>query len=461
MRRYTLDDTIAAIATAPGSGALAILRVSGPQALRTADAVLRIEPGAWRPRHAMLGAAHDSQGLVDEVLAVFFPGPRSATGEDVVELTCHGSPYIQRRLLAALVRAGARPARPGEFTQRAFLNGRLDLAQAEAVCDLIRAGTHLAHRAALEQLSGGLSQAVAGLRAPILELLVQLEARLDHPDEDLPALPGPRVEAELSRLAEPVKRLLETFTTGRILREGARICIAGRPNAGKSSLLNALLGCRRAIVCDEPGTTRDTIEEPWDLQGLPAVLIDTAGLGHPAAGSADAESLRRAEQALASSDLALLVVDGARPQAPEDSAAHRRILESSRADKRPVIMILNKCDLPQFSERTEDATVRVSARTGAGLDALRRLVLSRLAPDAGRPEPGGIAVTSQRHSQALRRCAAELAEGVAAVQRHPDRWEELAARHLRESLAALDEIIGPAAPDEVLGEIFSRFCVGK
>ena len=457
-----LTDTIAAIATPPGSGALSVLRVSGPEALRTAQAVLR-PAGTLPPRRAVVAAARDRDGPLDRVVAVFHPGPRSATGEDLVELTCHGSPYIQGRMLAALLEAGARTARPGEFTQRAFLNGRLDLAQAEAVCDLIRAGTGLAHRAALEQLEGGLSRAVAGLRRPILELLVRLEALLDHPEEDLPPWPAEESEAQLAGLAEPVARLADTFRSGRILRDGVRICIVGRTNAGKSSLLNALLGCERAIVCVEPGTTRDTIEEPCDLGGLPALLVDTAGLGHPSRGAADAESLRRTERALAASDLALLVVDGSRPPTPEDEAAQLRVGAASAAAGRPVITVFNKADLPAQARPDPGAgeACSVSALTGAGLDELRRLVLKRLSPDAGTPAEGGATVTAQRHHQALRRCAAQLREAAGAVRRQPGRWEELAARHLREALDALDEITGPAAPDEVLAGIFSRFCVGK
>ena len=453
-------DTIAAIATPPGSGALAIVRVGGPQALRVAAAVLGRADGTLPPRRAVLAGARDQDGDIDQVVALFHPAGRSPTGEDLVELTCHGSPYIQKRLLAALLEAGARAAPPGGFTQQAFRNGRLDLAQAEAVCDLIGAGTRLAHRCALSQLAGGLSRSVAGLRGPILELLTHLEACLDHPDEDIPPLPGAQARERLVRLAGPVQELADTFQTGRILREGLRICIVGRPNAGKSSLLNALLGSERAIVCAEPGTTRDTIEEPCDLEGLPAVLVDTAGLGHDSPAAADAESLRRAQRALRASDLALLVVDGSRPTAAADDAAHREVLETSRAEDRPVITVLSKADLPQRAA-PQAAACRVSALQGEGMAELKRLVAERLGCDSGVPSEAGAAVTSERHHQALRRGAAQLREAALCVSRHPEVWEELCARHLREALAALDEITGPAAPDEVLDGIFSRFCVGK
>jgi tRNA modification GTPase len=453
-------DTIAAIATPPGSGALAIVRVSGTDSLRVAAVVLGRASDGWTPRRASVAVARDQDGDIDQVVAVHYPAAQSPTGEDLVELTCHGSVYIQRRLLAALLAAGARTALPGEFTQRSFLSGRLDLSQAEAVCDLIHVGTRLAHRSALSQLEGGLSRFVADLRAPILSLLTHLEACLDHPEEDIPPLPGAQAQRRLRLLAHPVARLADTFRTGRILRDGMRICIVGRPNAGKSSLLNALLGSERAIVCAEPGTTRDTIEEPCELAGLPTVLVDTAGLGHDSRGAADAESLQRTQRALRASDLALLVIDGSRPVGTEDAAAHRRVMESSAAEGRPIITVLNKADLPPHSA-PDPRACRVSALQGTGLDELKRLVADRLGRDSGVATEAGATITCQRHHGALRRCAAELEQAALCVGRHPERWEELCARHLRESLAALDEITGPAAGDEVLDSIFSRFCVGK
>jgi tRNA modification GTPase len=422
---------------------------------------LHLDAGAWTPRQAVVASVHDQSGPLDQVVAVYFPGPRSATGEDLVEICCHGSPYIQKKILSALMESGAQPARPGEFTQRAFLNGRLDLAQAEAVCDLIAAGTEAAHRTALRQLQGGLSREIARLRRPILDSLVELEAGLDHPEEDIPACPAHEAAVRFLRLAEPIGLLADTFRSGRLLREGARICIVGRPNAGKSSLLNALLGCDRAIVCEEPGTTRDTIEEPCDLGGLPALLIDTAGLGLDPRSPADAASLLRTDQALNTSDLTLLLIDGARPQTEGDAAVHRSILESSARHGRQVLTVLSKSDLGPRPQPGLGADCTVSSRDGCGLPELRRLLRTRLAPDHGRPSASDTAVTSQRHHDALRRCGRELRAAAAAADRQPGCWEELAARHLRDALAALDEVTGPAAPDELLQEIFSRFCLGK
>ena len=264
----------------------------------------------------------------------------------------------------------------------------------------------------------------------------------------------------MRRLAAPVGALADTFQTGRLWREGLRICLVGRPNAGKSSLFNALLGSERAIVCPEPGTTRDTLEECWSLDGLPAVLVDTAGLGMAACGSAQTESLRRTRLALAASDLAFLVVDGSRPADPEDEIIHRQILEASLKTRKPFMTVLSKADLPRRRPPVgEDCSV--SALAGQGLTELRRLALRRLSPDSGRPRETSFLVTSQRHQAALKRAFAELREAAEMLETAPASWEELAARHLRDSLAALDEITGPAAPDELRQEIFSRFCVGK
>ncbi|MBI5239527.1 MAG: tRNA modification GTPase [Elusimicrobia bacterium] len=453
----TPTDTIAAIATPPGSGALAIVRAGGGGAAAVARAVLG---KALPPRRAVLARARDSAGDIDQVVSLFFPAESSPTGEDLVEITCHGSPYIQKRLLKALLEAGARAAEPGEFTRRSFCNGRMDLAQAEAVCDLIAAGTGAAHRSALSQLEGGLSRDVDALRAPILGLLTHLEACLDHPEEDIPPLGPAEAKARLTGLEAPVARLADSFRTGRLLREGPRVCIVGRPNAGKSSLLNALLGCERAIVCPEPGTTRDTIEEPCDLDGTPAVLVDTAGLGHDCACAADAESLRRTQRALRSSDVAVLVIDGSRPPDARDEAAHRALREASAEDRRPVLTVLSKADLAPRAPAAAGGC-RVSVLRGDGMAELRSLLARTLGGGAGAACAGGAAVTCARHHDALRRCLARLGEARACVDSRPGCWEELAARELREALAALDEITGPAAPDEVLAGIFSRFCVGK
>lgn len=411
------------------------------------------------PRRATLARAYRSSELIDELVATYFPGPRSATGEDTVEFSCHGSPLILRNLVEAALQAGARLAKPGEFTLRAFLNGRLDLAQAEAVCELIRARTESSRRAALSQLQGGLSRRVRDLREPVFDLLVRVEASLDHPEEDLPSLERSEVLARLEYSRSAVSALAATFRQGRIVSEGARICIVGRPNAGKSSLLNALLGTERAIVCPEPGTTRDTLEEASDLGGIQSVLIDTAGLREECGDPAEVQGIERTRRALDSSDLALLVVDRSRPLSKEDKRVHLEILESAVRQGRPVVTVLNKSDLPpRLEDRPADAAI--STLTGKGLQELITLIGSRLAQDL----PGGrdpVLVTSLRHHQALLQAAAELGEARDAVRALPGRWEDRLAFHLRRTLQGLGEIVGEGAPDEVLEAVFSRFCVGK
>lgn len=452
-------DTIAAIATPPGVGALGILRLTGPEARAVASGFLALK--GWEPRRATLSRAHDEASPIDHVVATWFPGPNSATGEDLVEVSTHGSPYILGRLLKAALSRGARLAEPGEFTQRAFLNGRLDLAQAEAVAELIRAKTDRAHRAALTRLEGGLSRAVERLRAPILDLLVGVEAALDHPEEDLPA-PGPEPTREaLLQARRKVLGLAETFKVGRLLADGARVCLVGRPNAGKSSLLNALLGTDRAIVCPTPGTTRDTLEEAADFEGIPGFLIDTAGLREGAQDEAEALGLERSERALRTADLGLLVIDRSRPQGPEDERVHRRILETSARLGRPLVAVLNKSDLPAALHMDG---VPVSAKSGSGLRELSRLIAGRLSSEAAAGDE--LVVCSLRHAKALDLAAKALSEAEQAVAKYPGRWEDRAASWLREALGRLDEITGPGAPgerapDELLREIFSRFCIGK
>lgn len=452
-------DTIAAIATPPGLGALGVLRLTGDQARPICGAFLRLKnEDGLKPRVATLAQAHEDGRPLDQVVATFFPGPHSATGEDIVEISSHGSPYILGKLLASALRAGARMAAPGEFTQRAFLNGRLDLAQAEAVCDLIRARTDRSHRAALAQLEGGLSKAVAACREPILDLLIRIEAVLDHPEEDIPALSPQETRQSLLDAQRPILDLADTFRTGRLMAEGARVCIVGRPNAGKSSLLNALLGTDRAIVCPSPGTTRDTLEEAVDLDGLPAVLVDTAGLREQAADEAEASGIQRSERALESCDLALLVVDASRAPDAEDARVHRRILETAARLGRPILTVGNKSDL-SAAFNPASADVSISALTRSGLEELVRLAAGRLSRAQAPAE--AVVITSLRHRNALEHSARALENAREAISLFPGRWEDRAASALRQSLKHLGEITGEAAPDEVLHGIFSRFCVGK
>jgi tRNA modification GTPase len=454
-----VTETIVAPATPPGRGALGVVRVSGPGARRVARELLGDE--APFPRRAATRIARRAGRALDRVVAVFWEAPETPTGEDLLELTAHGSPEILRELVAAAIDAGARPAEPGEFTRRAFINGRLDLAQAEAVEALIRARGESARRAALERLEGGLSRAVAAVRAPILDRLALLEARLDHPDEDIAPLADADAVAAFAALRPPLERLLAAFDRGRAEREGLRVCLVGRPNAGKSSLLNALLGRDRAIVAATPGTTRDTLEEPAVLDGLSSVLVDTAGLRDDASDPAEREGVARAERALAACDVAVLVVDAASPEDEADARAHHRALELAGSSGRPVVVARSKCDLPAHASRKDSSEgIKVSAKTGAGLAALARAVA---AAAAGAPsgDEGEALLVGTRDRDAFAAALAELDAARAAVASHPGIWEDRAACHLRAAHSHLGRVIGEGAPDEVLHAVFSRFCVGK
>jgi tRNA modification GTPase len=451
-----MSGTIVATASAPGRGALGTVRVSGPGARRVAREVLGLE--APEPRRATARPARRGGILVDRVVAVFWEAPETPTGEDLLEMTAHGSPEILRELVGAAIESGARPAEPGEFTRRAFTNGRLDLSQAEAVEALISARGARARQAALARLEGGLTRAVTAARGPILEILARLEARMDHPDEDIAPLSDAEFAAALDPLRVPLERLLAAHVRGRAAREGVRVCLVGRPNAGKSSLLNALLGRDRAIVAPAPGTTRDTLEEAATLEGLPATLIDTAGLREDAADDAEREGVRRAESALSDCDVAVLVLDAARAEDAVDARSRSRALELAAARGRPVVVALNKADL--VAERAAlVGGLAVSALTGEGLEELSRAVAR--AAGAAPADEGEILLVGERDRLALETALTELDAARAAAAEHPGRWEDRAACHLREAHASLGSILGEGAPDEVLKAVFSRFCVGK
>ena len=449
-----MTETIVAPATPAGRGALGVVRVSGPGARRVARELLDGEP--LEARRASARTARRAGRAVDRVVAVFWEGPETPTGEDLLELTAHGSPEILRDLVAAALDAGARAAEPGEFTRRAFTNGRLDLAQAEGVEALIRARGESARRAALERLEGGLSRTVAAVRGPILDRLALLEARLDHPDEDIAPLSAADADAAFAALRPPLERLLAAFDRGRAEREGLRVCLVGRPNAGKSSLLNALLGRDRAIVAATPGTTRDTLAEPAVLHGLSSVLVDTAGLRDDATDPAEREGVARAERALAACDVAVLVVDSARPEDEADARAHRRALELAAREGRPVVVAHSKSDLVGAHV---SGGVAVSAVTGAGLSDLARAISDAAGASSG--DEGESLLVGTRDRDAFAAALAELDAARAAVALHPGAWEDRAAYHLREAHSLLGRVIGEGAPEEVLHAVFSRFCVGK
>ncbi len=441
-------DTIAAIATAPGAGGVGIVRLSGPLSLRIARDVCGRE---LQPRHARYARFTDAAGeTIDDGIALHFPAPRSFTGEHVVELQAHGSPVALQRLVARCIELGARHARPGEYSERAFLNGKIDLAQAEAIADLIAASDTRAARAARRALDGEFSARVEAIAAALLRLRVHVEAAIDFADEPLDTLGGAQVKRQLAAVREQLVALLAAAERGRKLRDGLHAVIVGPPNAGKSSLLNALAGHERAIVADVAGTTRDTLHETIHLDGLELTLVDTAGLR--AGGDAiEREGMRRAHAELQRADLALLVLDARDPQAGRAEA------EAAVAGVPLRIEIRNKADLLQTLPRAEADAVYMSAHNGLHLEQLRLRLRALAGVDAGEAAGGEFSARA-RHVEALQRalsCVDTATSGVSHERL------EIAAEELRLAHGALGEITGTVSPDELLGHIFSTFCIGK
>ncbi|MGO1540008.1 MAG: tRNA uridine-5-carboxymethylaminomethyl(34) synthesis GTPase MnmE [Luteimonas sp.] len=439
-------DTIVAVATAVGEGGIGVVRLSGPRAQLIGEQVCG---RALRPRHAHRARFHEPDGAVlDDGIALLFAAPASYTGEDVVELQAHGSPAVLRRLVEVCVACGARHARAGEFSERAFLNGRLDLAQAEAVADLIAAGDLRAARAARRALEGEFSGRVEPIAAELLALRVQVEAMIDFSDEPLDVLGGDQVRARLDVLAGMLDALLDATERGRRLRDGLHAVIVGPPNAGKSSLLNTLAGSERAIVTDIAGTTRDLLAETVRVDGVELTLVDTAGL-REGGDAIEREGMRRARAELLRADLAIVVLDGRQPE------AGRAAVAGAVAGAAQVLWLHNKSDLlAQPGADTQDV-LWISARTGHGLERVHQ----RLHAIAGGVDAGGGEFTARaRHVQALR-------EAAGAVDRARGHLEqevlELAAEALRQAHDLLGAITGRVVPDDLLGHIFATFCIGK
>ena len=457
---YT-EDTIAAIATAPGEGGVAIVRVSGPEAEAiAADVFLRSGHGNGRLKSHTLyhGRVRDpkSQRVVDEALLTIMRKPRSYTGEDVVEIHCHGGAFLVRQILGLILRQGARQAEPGEFTKRAFLNGRLDLTQAEAVLDLIRARTDRSAGLAVDQITGVLSQWVVELREELLDILVQVEAAIDFPEEEIELLQRPDLIGKIHALGKKINIISATYDWGKLFREGARVCICGRPNVGKSSLLNALLGEDRVIVTPVPGTTRDVIEESINLDGLPAVLWDTAGI-RESDDQVERMGVELSRQHMSKADAVLLVLDGSQPLAAEDQ------LLLTNVDARKVLIVVNKADLPRRLETdflarfAEPLRVQsISAKSGEGITELKQLVRDLLIESE---TPAPVVITNLRHRSALQRSESSLTR--AAVSLGEGYAPEFVAMDLNEARTALEEITGIIQNDDILERIFANFCIGK
>jgi tRNA modification GTPase len=448
-----LNDTIVAISTPAGRSGLGVLRLSGAGARDIAGRILRFPRGAeWQPWTAMLAEIVDPQEqVVDQAVVTFFAAPRSYTAEDVVEIACHGSPVVLRFALERACEAGARPAEPGEFTLRAFLNGRIDLPQAEAVRDLIEATTLYQAKVAARQMQGSVSRRVAPLKERLLELIALLEAGIDFAEDDIAVAPAVEILRRLDVLLDDARRLAGSFAYGRLVHSGMALAIVGRPNVGKSSLFNRLLQQERAIVTEIPGTTRDLVSEVASLEGIPVRYMDTAGI-REAGDQIETLGIERSYQAMADADLTLVVVDLSVSAAEEDAELARKAAARGR-----FIQAGNKCDLPLRREPLEDMVV-VSALTGEGIDQLRRRILSEIAPEEGiRAEAGFI--TGIRHERQLRESVAALEKArSAALEAIP---HEMLLLDLYGALRPLDSITGATTADDILNRIFSTFCIGK
>src|SRR5580693_7128768 len=455
-----LDDTIAAIATPLGEGGLGVIRISGPQALAVADGCfVPAGKSASKPSAAATHTLHygriERQGRqVDEVMLAVMRAPRSPTREDVVEITCHGGLLAAKAVLDAVLENGARLAQPGEFTRRAFLNGRIDLTQAEAVADLIHARTELALAAANEQLAGRLSGRVNQLRDEFIKTLAHVEAHIDFPDEDIAPDTRRQLIERLERGVDFMDELLRTANEGRILRRGIRAAIVGRPNAGKSSLLNQLLGHNRAIVSPVPGTTRDTVEETANIRGLPVIFVDTAGL-REAGDDIEAEGIRRSREALARAELVLQVLDSSEPLTAQDE----RYLAEFAGKKR--ILVRNKIDLPvklALPEAIKEPVVDVCCLSGKGIEALKDAIKQAVWSGEIRAEMLEVMINS-RHQEALGRARTAAQQTIEALR--AERTLELVAMDLRIAVNAIGEIVGKTTTEDLLDSIFSQFCIGK
>ena len=455
-----MPDTIAAIATIQAPSAIGIVRLTGPDTRRILDGVFAPANGrpmsAQTPRKLVFGRALDrSGGVIDEALAVLFPGPNSYPGEDCAEIHCHGSPVVLDEVLAAAFARGARQARGGEFTQRAFLSGRMDLIQAESVADLIDAESAGAARNAVGQLQGRMSRSVGGIYDALMDVVSRFYAIVDYPDEEIEPLQQAQIEQTLAESAERLDALLATFSRGRLLKSGVPAVILGKPNAGKSSLLNALLGYDRAIVTDIAGTTRDTVEEKVLVGSVLLRLCDTAGI-RDAADTVERLGVERAQQAAQRAELALLVLDGSAPLTREDEEA---IAAARRA--RRMLVLVNKADLPQVLDTAAlrvrfGEVIPLSARSGAGVDALCRAVEELF---AGGETPRGELLTNARQAESAQRAldAVRRAEQALRSGLSPD----AVLTDAEEALEALAEFSGKRVRDDLVATIFSRFCVGK
>jgi len=448
-----LDDTIVAIATPPGRGGIGVVRLAGPEAKRIALPMLRLkcelEPG--RAIFAELvepDKGEDSR--IDEVVVSYFAKPHSYTTDEVIEISAHGSPVVLRYLVELALAAGARLAEPGEFTMRAFLNGRIDLTQAEAVRDLIDSQTLYQAKVAAQQLDGSLSRRLQPIKEELVKLIATLEAGIDFAEDDVSVLPWGQILARVAAVRAPLEKLAASFAYGKLVHEGLTLAIVGRPNVGKSSLFNCLVERERAIVTASPGTTRDLVTETLALGGIPVKLVDTAGI-REALDEAESIGVRKSKEALADADLVLAVVDASKPSREDDEILRQ-------AAHRPHIVIENKCDLAPIPAKAAASRVRTSAITGAGIGELRQAILHHVGGDASTSTESAF-LTNLRHQNLVRASLEGLAKAEGAV--HNRIPHEMLLLDLYSALRALDEITGATTSDDILNLIFSTFCIGK
>jgi tRNA modification GTPase len=463
-------DTIAAVATPIGEGGISVIRVSGIDAFLVVDNLFkskkRLEDCESHTAHFGKIIGSDG-GILDEVVATVFREPNSYTGENTVEIGCHGGLFVTRRILESILEKGTRHAEPGEFTKRAFLNGRIDLAQAEAVADLIHAHSDAAHKASVRQLEGALSERIRGLRTKLVETVGLLELELDFVEDDLEFVDKKKLGMTLKEMLNDVNALLDTFKRGRIYREGIKVVIAGAPNAGKSSLLNALLNTSRAIVTDVPGTTRDTIEEAINIGGISFRLVDTAGL-RETSDIVEKEGVRRTKDEISISDLVVLVIDASRESYSAETQKILVVLMAQNFSLEKIVLVLNKIDLlASLSDRLLEGleipktvgVLKVSAKTGIGLDELRKALMEKGFGQRGSAGEATTTVTSTRHFDALQRSRDALVLALSSVGE--GKSNEFIAVDLRNALDSLGEIIGEVTTEDILNSIFAKFCIGK
>jgi len=456
------DDTIAAISTPIGQGGIGIVRLSGPEAVAIADRIFysknNEKPSRAQSHKMLYGHIVDpaDERVVDEVLLAIMRAPNSYTREDVVEINCHGSIVSARQILELALRQGVRIAEPGEFTKRAFLHGRIDLSQAEAVLDIINAKTEESMRIASEQLRGGLTEKLSDVREHLIEITAFVEAHIDFPEDEIETVSKKEIEKKLSDVRAEIRKLSDTFNEGRFFREGLSIAIVGRPNVGKSSLLNALLQKDRAIVTDLPGTTRDLIEDYLNINGLPIRIMDTAGI-RSSEETIEQEGIRRSLQAIEHADFIVAMFDGSEPFGQEDHDLLGLIRDKN------VVMVISKADLPQkISREHSDAEgkqcVCISAVTGEGIERLKSVIFeSNL--HGWKEEREGVVVTNIRHKAALDKAAESLGRAHSLLSGNNPL--ELFSIEMRGSLDSIGEITGTITTDEILQKIFSSFCIGK